>query len=131
MIHSDQVQNTVHHRLAQIDGVLRTDHHVAELARTGRHRGIAIDREREDVGLLGLPAVLQIERRDRDSIDELHGEMTVIDAGTGGRQIGEAQHLRRRQQQRRLADYVDLQHPGYVRARFVARSGAARSACPS
>ena len=57
VVHADEVQRAVDDRLAQVGGVLRADHDVAELARAGGDRSSLVDGERQDIGRPVLAAM--------------------------------------------------------------------------
>jgi hypothetical protein len=63
MVVAAQVKDTVHDGLVEILGVLRADHHVTELARSGGRTAL-VDREGQHVGGAVAPAVLAVELAD-------------------------------------------------------------------
>ena len=88
-----QVEHAVHHGLGQVLGVLRADHHVAQLARPGR-RAALVHGEGQHVGGPVDAAVLAVQRADPLRVHELDREVAVLDAGRGERgQRGSAQLL--------------------------------------
>jgi hypothetical protein len=130
VIHPRQVQRAVHDRLAQVCRVLGADDHVAQLARPGGGAG-GVDREREHVGGGVAAAVLAVERTDALGVDELDGDVPVLDAGGGQ---GAGARLARGggvQPPARVLDPDDLDlDQGCARRRSAERSsGIARSAC--
>src|SRR5579863_7029342 len=81
VVHPDQVQRPMHDRLAQVGGVLRADHDIAELARSDGQLVVAVDREREDVGRLVDRSMAPVELADARLADELDRDMAVEHAG--------------------------------------------------
>jgi hypothetical protein len=88
-----QMENAVDHGLDQVLRVLRADDDVAQLARAGDGL-VLVDREREDVGGLVLPAMLAVQLLDAGLVDELDREVAVADARRCERRLGRAPEAR-------------------------------------
>ena len=97
VVHADQMQHAVHDRLADVHGVLRADHHVAQLPQRLERIG-AVDREGQHVGRLRLSSVAGVELGDPPGIHELDREMALLNSGRAGRQSAQAPHLIERRQ---------------------------------
>ena len=126
VVHAAQVQHAVDDRLAQVLGVLRADHDVAELARPGR-RAALVDREGEHVGRLVAAAVLAVERRGSRSAST-SSTARWPSSTPGGGERGER---RRRRSSLGRVDELDLDHGRPAASPAGAAPGAAAGACCS
>jgi hypothetical protein len=79
-----EVEDAMHRGLGHVGAVLGADRDVAELTRSGGGAG-AVDREGEDVGWRVLATVLAVELADALGVDQLDGEMALLDVRGGER----------------------------------------------
>jgi hypothetical protein len=86
-----EVEHAVDRGLDRVRAVLGADRDVAELARA-RGRTGAVEWKREDVGRRVPAAVLAVELLDPGGVDELDGEVAVLDPRrrqSGGDRVAE------------------------------------------
>src|SRR4051794_18907043 len=128
VIHSGQVQHTVHDRLDQIRRVLRADEDVPQFALAQWVELILVDRKREHVGRAGPGPPHLVELGDPLRADEFDRHMALLDAGRGGR-VGD--RLLDAVPGKRAADHFDIQQAQAVLRRWSASAGRRLLACPA
>ena len=94
MVVSAEVEQAVHHRLAQVLRLVGTDHHVTQLPGSGGLRR-SVDGKGQHIGGPVEPAVVAVQLAYSLLSDQSHGHVPVLDPGRRERgERGPAQRLR-------------------------------------